>query len=389
MEAYSKAIQLLTSVASEHGFLASANDVANYKRVWARDGVICGLAGLVDGNAKLIESFKITLESLAAHQHDLGNIPSNVYFGESQTEISFGGLAGRVDTIAWFVIGVCQYAHFTKDTNFLERNREAVEKGLRLLSCWEFNNADLVYVPRSGNWADEYPILGHTLYDQLLRLWALRCFAKVGASDDASAKANRIQKKIELNYKKREGSKDVYHPKAYGSLAVKPYWAATLEPAGYQDQFDAFGNSLALILNLGAAEDTSGLIEFAENTRKELKDKLLPAFWPAIFEGDVQWPFLINNCKYEFRNFPYEFHNGGVWQMVNGFYGLGLVASGEKQLASAVLDHINLLNAKENWSFYENFNAKTSDPNGVPLCSWSAAAAVLLTQALNGKELLR
>ena len=43
---YSKAIELLQKCSSEQGFLASAQDISNYKRVWARDGVICGLAAL-------------------------------------------------------------------------------------------------------------------------------------------------------------------------------------------------------------------------------------------------------------------------------------------------------------------------------------------------------
>ena len=43
---YHKAIALLHDVASPNGFLASAENTTNYKRVWARDGVICGLAAL-------------------------------------------------------------------------------------------------------------------------------------------------------------------------------------------------------------------------------------------------------------------------------------------------------------------------------------------------------
>jgi hypothetical protein len=41
-----KAIELLQKASSSEGFLASAQDISNYKRVWARDGVICGLAAL-------------------------------------------------------------------------------------------------------------------------------------------------------------------------------------------------------------------------------------------------------------------------------------------------------------------------------------------------------
>jgi len=97
---------------------------------------------------------------------------------------------------------------------------------------------------------------------------------------------------------------------------------------------------------------------------------------------------LENNCKYEFRNIPYEFHNGGTWQMVNGFYGLGLLNHGQTELAINVLKKINRLNEVENWSFYENFNTATNMPTGVPKCSWSAAATVLLSRGLEGKKLL-
>lgn len=108
---------MLHAASSKNGFLASAEAISNYKRVWARDGVICGLAALLDGDEKLISIFKNTLTTLANHQHELGHIPSNVYFKENkQTQVSFGGLAGRVDTISWFIIGVCNYTNSTKDT---------------------------------------------------------------------------------------------------------------------------------------------------------------------------------------------------------------------------------------------------------------------------------
>ncbi|MDP5045035.1 MAG: fructofuranosidase/invertase [Leeuwenhoekiella sp.] len=384
---YNKAKELLHKVASPQGFLASANDISNYRRVWARDGVICGLAGLLDGDKKLTEAFKQTLITLATHQHKLGNIPSNVHFAETGVEISFGGLAGRVDTVSWFIIGVCQYVHKTGDTAFFKSMNEAIEKGFALMHSWEYNDGDLMYVPRSGNWADEYPTQGFILYDQLLRVWAMRSYLNLVEDADLKSKVNTIESKLVKNYKQRGEQEAVYHPKAYSNLDKKPYWVASLEPAGYQTQFDAFANSLALMLKLGSQDDQDELIAYTETTRKELKTNLLPAFWPVIKEGDEDWRFLTNNCKYEFRNYPYEFHNGGTWQMVNGFYGLGLVHLGKQDIAQEVLGHINTLNAYEDWSFYENFNSQTGAPNGVPYCTWSAAGAILIQQALNGNTL--
>ncbi len=382
--AYSNALTLLQKAQSPNGFLAAINDVANYKRIWARDGVICGLAGLLDGDKNLVHTMKTTLETLAQHQHELGNIPSNV---DVETgEVSFGGLAGRVDTLSWFVIGVCQYAHFTEDIEFFKTHKRAIDKCLQLMHAWEFNNGDLMYVPRSGNWADEYPTEGFILYDQLLRLWAIRCVLHFEDNQKLQAKHDAIQKKIELNYRKHDHAENVYHPNAYNQLEDYDYWVASLEPAGYQTQFDAFANSLLLMLNLGDQQNRDNLKHYCQSLRNELPLKSLPAFWPVITESDKDWSLLTNNCKYEFRNYPYQFHNGGTWPMVNGFYGIGLCLQEQNDEAKQVLDQINVLNKKADWGFYENFDSKTEEPNGVQYCTWSAAATVMLNQYLNGKQ---
>jgi len=53
-EAYQQAIQLLHACSTEDGFLASRTERDNYRRVWARDGVIVGLAALMSQDQDLI-----------------------------------------------------------------------------------------------------------------------------------------------------------------------------------------------------------------------------------------------------------------------------------------------------------------------------------------------
>jgi len=385
---YQQSINLLRRVTTPKGFLASANDITNYHRVWARDGVICGLAALLDGDEALVEGMKQTLITLAEHQHQRGNIPSNVHFTKKETLLSYGGLTGRVDTVAWFIIGVCQYVYKTGDNHFLEQYKPHILKGFQLQHSWEYNDGDLMYVPRSGNWADEYPTQGFILYDQLLRVWALRCFLHFEKDQDLQEKHDAILHKVTLNYKKNTVNTTPYHPKAFKRLEKLPYWVASLEPAGYQNQFDAFANALALILHIGGEEDQEELITYTESLRAELPLGLLPAFWPVIKEENEDWKWLVNNCKYEFRNHPYEFHNGGTWQMVNGFYGIGLVVQNKLIEATQILQQIELLNKKEDWGFYENFNSKTGIPNGVSYCAWSGAGSILLQQAIQKNTLL-
>ena len=380
--AYQKAIALLHEVSTENGFLASAENTSNYKRVWARDGVICGLAALASGDEKLIATFKNTLETLAQHQHKMGTIPSNVFFSEDKIEVSYGGLAGRVDAVTWFVIGVCQYVYYTNDIAFLEKNKVAIEKCFALLDAWEFNNKHLLYVPLSGNWADEYITDGYVLYDQLLRIWALRSYNHFAKETQLSDKINNIKNQVEVNFQPNTiGEK--FHERAYNELDFKEYMPCSFSPSGYKTNFDAFANSLAVILNIGTDAMQNSILHHATTLASETKLGLVPAFWPPIFERDEHWNLLKNNCKYEFRNFPYEFHNGGSWSMVNGFLGLALLSKSETKKATTILNKIQGANALGDYSFYENFNTNTEAPNGVSFCAWSAAAEVLLQQSLN------
>jgi GH15 family glucan-1,4-alpha-glucosidase len=380
--AYDNAVALLHKVSTANGFLASAENTSNYKRVWARDGVICGLAALASGDEKLIATFKNTLQTLADHQHKIGTIPSNVCFLEEKSEISYGGLAGRVDAVTWFIIGVCQYSYYMNDSAFLEKNKGAIEKCLGLLDAWEFNNKHLLYVPLSGNWADEYITDGYVLYDQLLRIWALKSYNHFVKDAAISEKIVNIQKQVEVNFQPNSTG-EKYHDGAYNAFEFKGYMPCSFSPSGYKTNFDAFANSLAVLLNIGTEAMQNSIVSYASNLASETKLGLVPAFWPPIFETDEYWSLLHKNCKYEFRNFPYEFHNAGSWPMVNGFLGLALLSKSEKEKAALILDKIQQANAKGNYSYYENFNTNTEAPNGVSYCAWSAAAEVLLQQSIH------
>lgn len=379
---YHKAIALLHQVSTKNGFLASAENTSNYQRVWARDGVICGLAALASADEKLIATFKNTLETLADNQHEIGTIPSNVLISEDKTEVSYGGLAGRVDAVTWFIIGMCQYASHQNEPEFVVKYKTHIEKALALLNAWEYNNKHLLYVPLSGNWADEYITDGYVLYDQLLRIWALKSYNLFVKSAVLAKKIEDITHQIESNFLPNS-KQEKYHEKAYQDLVFNKYLPCSFSPSGYKTQFDAFANALVVLLKIGTKETQNQILEFTSNLASETKLGLVPAFWPPVFQEDEHWNLLKNNCKYEFRNFPYEFHNGGSWSMVNGFVGLAMLSQNQTENAAHLIEKINQANAVDNFSFYENFNTDTKAPNGVAFCAWSAAATVLIHQSLH------
>ena len=389
-----KGIDLLKRVSTQYGFMASATNVDNYGRVWARDGVVCGLAALLTGENELIATFKSNLENLAKFQGELGQIPSNVKIDIETPRPSYGGLCGRVDTIPWFVIGVCNYAHFTNDTEFAYWMLPIMEKGLKLLTAWEFNNKGLVYVPRSGNWADEYILHGYILYDQLLRYWALKAFANFFNDELVARKAQELKALIERNYWLNREEEKLYHKQAMKLIAQKnlPYWLPAFNPGGYQMQFDAWANALALLLEIGTLQQRNQLFDYTSQLMNDQTLALLPAFWPVIDESAADWQLLLRNNSYHFKNYPYEFHNGGSWSVINGFLGAAFCNNGWDKDAQQLLDAMNIANRKSNekeeWGFYENFHTQTGEPKGTKYCAWSAAGAIITHEYIAGKHLL-
>jgi len=169
-EGYRRSIDLLRECATEYGFLATPQEHDNYRRIWGRDSVIMGLAALLSGDEELIDASRRSLETLARNQGPHGEIPSNV--DPATGRVSYGGTAGRVDADLWFVVGSGIYWRLTGDDEFLNRVVEALERARFLLGAWEFNTRGLLYIPPTGDWADEYLQSGYVLYDQLLYLQA-------------------------------------------------------------------------------------------------------------------------------------------------------------------------------------------------------------------------
>ena len=412
VEGYRRAMELLHACSSEDGFLASPSKRDNYRRIWARDGVILGLAALMSGNPDLISTFRRTLVTLAAHQGSHGEIPSNV--DSSAGRISYGGTTGRVDADLWFLIGCTQYWRVTGDDGFLNDLLPVMEKVRFLLGAWEFNDRGLLYVPQSGDWADEYIHHGYVLYDQLLYLQAQQDLCSIhchvhGSSDHLlEAKAIRLKHLIRDNYwfNHDEGvPDDVYHEVLYrkGRMAALGrsarrhcagrHWMSFFSPQGYGYRFDALANVLVSLL--GVADDAQrtavdGFISSDDVVPRDIA--LLPAFHPVIAPVDRDWEELQMNFSYTFKNRPYEFHNGGLWPMVTGFYVADLAARGKPEEARHFLAGIHRGNAMalegKLWSFPEYVHGRELTPGGTRKQGWSAAAAVIGHHALEGTPLL-
>jgi Alkaline and neutral invertase len=390
-EAYAHALDLLRACSSPAGFLASPSDVDNYARVWARDGVITGLAALASGELDLVITFHRTLTTLACNQGPHGEIPSNV--STDGRKVSYGHLVGRVDAGLWYVIGVCAYIRSTRDLHFQETMRGSVERALFLAGCWEYNTRGLIYTPLSGNWADEYVQHGYVLADQTLYVLALQSAGQVFEQPAWSEKGSLLRELLALNYWPRSALVNdprIYHPHAYQAQAYQgepAYWLPTFSPSGYTTMFDGLAHALTLLAAIGSHDQRKRAEEYVERLEEETGSALLPAFWPVIQPGDPAWSVLEANHLYgQIKNQPYTYHNGGLWPVLTGLYAVGLTRDGYLQRARHLLDALVTANAQGRdgsaWDFAEYHHGQTHEPMGTRHTAWSAAATILAHQAL-------
>ena len=120
---------------------------------------------------------------------------------------------------------------------------------------------------------------------------------------------------------------------------------------------------------------------------------LLPAFHPVIQPLDKDWQDLQMTFSYTFKNKPYEFHNGGLWAMITGFYVADLAKRGQFETAQKYQLAIHQANQQNpqghEWGFYEYHHGQTLQANGTAFQSWSAAGALIGHYALQGKAVFR
>ena len=387
-----QAIQLLEKLCTPFGIRASLSNEGNYNAVFARDAVMSGIAGLLAENQTIIDGLISSLYYFKATQGSNGQIASNFQFDSQQvTHVSFGTLSAKIDSCTYYLIGI----GLLLQEGYLQAEdwKESVHKTIELLNSIEYNKRHLVYVPRGGNWADEYPYEGYLLYDQALRLWALRLCGNTFEEASWTAKANQIEETILGNYiidpsYSTEGIK--YHQVAYKRFSEKttlPYYASGFSPIGYSTVFDLPANMLTTLVI--KHEFNQRVFEWIDDVFTS-KEAFPSVFYPIITPTDSNWEEIANFYLFVFKNKPHHYHNGGIWMIWLGWAALALAQNGEdarvKQLYERCLSYIQ---HNPDFCFDEYIDSLEMKVGGVKNLGYTATGIVFMDIAANHKERLQ
>jgi len=329
-----------------------------YPEPYTRDLMICLPGILVSKNNKLIAVYKKVLETLAKNQSPLGHIPSLVHDPEDR---------GSSDCTPLFLMGLGMFRQATGETDFLS---EAAEKSLTWMHYQSPSDRVIVAQLPTSDWRDEQWVLGYGLFVNTIVYTYLRLFNRSEAAQQVKEEMGRFAIREERQHKHVHEGLVLHH---------KPYYALWSYKVYKSERFDLLGNSLAILSGIASPTRAKSLTSWIEEECGALRKKedlaidLPPNFFPYIQPEDPDWM-----PRYRKYNQPGQYHNGGIWPYICGFYIAALVAAGRQKAAHEKLLELTRLVqfAREQdveFGFNEWHSAQDGKPQGQDWQSWSAA----------------
>lgn len=342
-----------------------------YPEPYTRDLMISLPGFLLTGDKNLQLQMKKVLETLAENQSPHGHISSLAHDSEDR---------GASDTTPLYLIALSMYRHFTGDNSFLE---SSAEKALTWMTYQSPTDRFLVAQEPTTDWRDEQWVIGYGLFVNTLVYTYLRLY---GMHDQADGLRRAIGRFTITG--------DVIHQHVHEGLVVKkkPYYAFWSFKVYSSERFDLLGNSLAILSGLASHSRAGEIIRWISRECDSLVKKgdlainLPPNFFPYITPEDPDW-----RDRYEKYNKPGDYHNGGIWPFISGFYIAALVAAGRYRMAEEKLLLLTDLNRKSQdttleYGFNEWIKAQSGEVKGQDWQTWSAAMYYYAVQCVKERK---
>jgi hypothetical protein len=152
--------------------------------------------------------------------------------------------------------------------------------------------------------------------------------------------------------------------------------------ASFGDEGDVFGNLLALLCGLADGPTRSRVLRALLRTRVAEAYPIRVVCEPIRKASQLWRPYMSRHRQ----NLAWQYHNGGIWPMVGGFWVMALAEAGWGDQAAVELGKLAHANGLGIWQFNEWLHGRTLEPRGMPRQSWNAAAFLLALRTCEGER---
>ena len=371
------AVALLKTNLSPSGILAATPNrraqSKSYDAVFARDAGVCILAMARTGDPALIEGARASLITLSEYQADNGQIPKFVMPEGRGADFWY---VGCIDATMWWLIALKQLSRLAPQASLEVEMSERIGRALNWLRCQEHPWLQLVSQNEASDWADIMPRSGFVLYSNALWYYVKRLYDLPGQEETRehfnhlfypfSGELSEYKRLRLLNHfvRQRVRNRDLYL-----SFVNFSFWG---------EEGDVFGNVLAILCGLAGDARARGIMHSLDRSDIELPRSVRVTLTP-IEPYSPLWRTYMGRHQ---QNMVYQYHNGGCWPMVGGFWVMALGAVGDKRRARVALNRLAQANALDGMQFNEWFHGLTGEAMGMTGQSWNAAAFLLAVAAL-------
>lgn len=409
-QAYEQALSVIDDCAGPRGMIASG-EAHGYPQVWARDSMITLLGAILVKNPRFNRSLEAGFQLLMDNQSPLGLIPNNVHIKTFKP--SFQAYA---DAGLWFIIGSANFFQQTGDKKFLRRSYPPVKKSLSWYAHQDVDRTGLITMAEGADWEDLFAVRGKGLYVNLLYYLALRkAIMLAEASGDPETgeiyrkRAASLSARINRYFWHRHDADSIlFHLQpslgtetfskggrdSLGRKHILPrkhilkdssYYLPYLTFRDFGEWFDSFGNLLAILTGVAKKKRPLTILKLF---KKFNLDQPFPvkSIHPPISPGDKDWRYYY---KFDNLNLPHNYHNGGIWPYLGGFYVAALVKMRKYREAEKTLTALARLNEKgkdKPWEFNEWFQGESGKPMGMASQSWSAGMYIYAYEAVRRRR---
>jgi len=369
-------LALLKHNLSAHGILAASRTEAaiarRYTRIFGRDAAICVLAMCGSGDSALEQGAIDSLDALAREQAGNGQIPK--YVDPDGGDADFWYL-GCIDATLWWLIGVDHARRV--GTAGPTRWQAQVARAIAWLEAQEHQHFWLLQQNEASDWADIMPRSGYVLYTNALWVEVKRRFA-LAARDATIHHFNHLFNPFQSDLPEYHRARLLRHYARRGRRDPGLY-LSFVNLAFSGDEGDVFGNVLAILCGAATQSLSQRIVQTITDAHADQPYPVRVVLHPLTRQNAL-WRSYMERHR---QNLMHQYHNGGIWPFVGGFWVMALAQLGLVEQARQQLAQLARVNALDDWRFTEWFHGRTLLPMGMAGQSWNAATFLLAHRSLH------
>jgi glycogen debranching enzyme len=376
---HTRSIELLKRNLTDEGILAATPgdraEKRGYTAIFGRDAAVCALGMAVSGDKQLEQAAVTGLQTLADHQAPNGQIAKFVDLHRQEADFWY---LGCIDSTLWWLIALAILERRKQPQGLLRRYSKRIKLALQWLLAQEHQRFFLLQQNEASDWADIMPRSGFVLYTNAL-WYFVKLLYGVGHAREThenfnglfhpfSAKLAEYRRAQLLNEYVLKNGRD---RDLYLSFVNFSFWG---------EEGDVFGNVLAVLMGLTDKRATKRTLDALTKARVGDPYPVRAVTHPIKQQSSMWRPYMARHRQ----NHVWQYHNGGIWPMVGGFWVAALAADGRREQAQRDLVGIARACAVRDWAFTEWLHGKTLAPRGMPGQSWNAAGFLMAEYLVGG-----